>query len=177
MIEFLTKFTQLVTFCLFRYKLPLTKKKQKVMARFEYTKTIEHYSFSAPRYVSEEDYMIIKMKIKQNPSAPLIKESSVEDSHDRLSGVLIVGIIAFIFGLLGMLSSDNPPAWSIILLIASILGVIHPLINMGVYESSRNRNQAERQRIAYFRKLKELVKDSNDYSQFRMKYGRMYGGL
>jgi hypothetical protein len=147
------------------------------MARLEYTKTIEHYSFTAPRFVSEEDFLIIKMKIKQNPSAPLINESSVEDSHDRLTGFLIIGIIAFIFGLIGMLSSNNPPAWSIILLLLSVLGVIHPLINMGTYESSRNRKHAEQQRISYFRKLKELVKESNDYAQFRMKYGRIYGGL
>jgi hypothetical protein len=147
------------------------------MARLEYTKTIEHYSFSAPRYVSEEDFMIIKMKIKQNPSAPLVDESSVEQSENRLGLVLFIGIVALLIGLVGMFSSDSPPGWSIVLLILSIFGVIHPLINGGVYESTRNRNQAERQRIDYFRKLKELVKDSNDYSQFRMKYGRMHGGL
>ena len=58
------------------------------MARLEYTKTIEHYSFSAPRYVSEEDFMIIKMKIKQQPNTPLVDESSVEQSENRLGGVL-----------------------------------------------------------------------------------------
>ena len=147
------------------------------MARFEYTKTIEHYSFSAPRYVSEEDYNIIKMKIKQQPNTPLVDESSVEQSENRLGGVLFIGVMALLIGLVGVFSSDSPPGWAIVLLLLSIFGVIHPLINMGVYESTRNRNQAERQRIDYFRKLKELVKDSNDYSQFRLKYSRMYGGL
>jgi hypothetical protein len=145
------------------------------MARFEYTKTIEHYSFTPPSFISEEQYNQLKRQVTKHPNIPFIDEDAVEKSHGRLSVLVLAGFIGAGIGIMGMFSSDTPPGWAVILMLISVLGVLHPLINMGTYDSSRNRVRAERERIAYFRKLKELVKSYHDYNSFRVVYARVYG--
>lgn len=142
------------------------------MARFEYTKTVEHYSFTPPRMVSEEDFRIMKMKIQMNPEAPLIEENKAESRHGVLTIIVVLGFIAVIIALFGMFSSDNPPGWSIGLMLISVFFVLHPLVNMGTFESSKNYIRAERERVQYFRKLKSIVNESADYYTFRDKYER-----
>jgi hypothetical protein len=142
------------------------------MARFEYTKTVEHYSFNPPRMVSEEDFRIMKMKIKMNPEARLIDEKEAEKKHEHLSLLVFFGLVAMGIGLIGMFSNDNPPGWSIVLLLISLFGVLHPLLNMGTYESSKNYIRAERERVQYFRKLKNIVNESPDYYTFAEKNKR-----
>ena len=96
------------------------------MARFEYTKTVEQYSFIPPRIVSEEDFRIMKMKIQMNPEAPLINETEAENKHDRLTLLVVLGFVAVIIALFGMFSSENPPGWSIGLMLISLFFVLHP---------------------------------------------------
>jgi amino acid transporter len=144
------------------------------MARFEYTKTVEHYSFKAPRMISEEDFNIIKMKIRMNPSEPLIDEKTVERSHDRLSGILLIGVAAVAISLIALFNSKEPPGWAIIILLIGVFGVLHPIVNMGNYESSKNQLNAERDRIQYFRKLKDIVSQSTDYRTFQINYRRYF---
>ena len=146
------------------------------MARIYYTKTIEHYAFNPPQVISEEDFNILKMKIGMNPSAPLIDERSVESSHDKMTLLVVIGIFALIISIIGMMSSDSPPGWSMILLLISVFGVIHPLINGGVYESKKNELRADKQRIAYYRKLKSIVIQSPDYQSFKLNYRRSFTG-
>ncbi len=145
------------------------------MARFEYTRTVEHYSFRVPRMVSEEDYNIIKMKIRMNPSEPLIDEKMVERGHDRLSGILLIGVFGLTISLITLFNSEVAPIWAIIVLLTSVFGVLHPILNMGTYESSRNQLNAERDRIQYFRKLKNIVSQSPDYRTFQANYRRQFG--
>ena len=147
------------------------------MARFEYTRTVEHYTFTPPRIVSEQDFNIIKMKIRQNPHAPLIDETSAEASHNSMGGLVLIGIVALVIALIGMFSSDTPPGWSVILMLISVFGILHPLVNTGSYESSRNYMKADQDRIAYFRTLKGMVNESPDYPTFKIRYWRIYGGF
>lgn len=144
------------------------------MARFEYTKTVEHYSFNPPRFISQEDYNIMKMKLQMNPHAPLINETDALKGSDRMNIIVLVGFIALAIGLIGMFSNDNPPGWAVILVLISVFGVLHPLVNMGAWESSRNRARAEEMRIQYFRKVKALINTTSDYSAFRNRYAEMF---
>jgi hypothetical protein len=145
------------------------------MARFEYTKTVEYYSFTPPRSINEALYEQLKSQIKRHPNLPLVDEEVVEKSHNRLSGILLVGIIALVIGLFGMFSNENPPGWSVILMLISVFGVLHPIVNMGTYDSSKNRIRAERERISYFRKLKDLISNSKDYKDFKSRYPEIFG--
>lgn len=144
------------------------------MARFEYTKTIEHYNFTPPQSISEEDFIKLKTRIRENPNSSLINETTVSDTHDRLVIIVTVGVILLIIGLFGMLSTDNPPAWSVILILISVLGVLHPIINMGKLQSSQNKVTADKGRITYFKDLKKLVEESSDYRTFKFKYELKY---
>ena len=112
------------------------------------------------------------MKIQMNPEAPLIEENNAESRHGVLTIIVVIGFIAVIIALFGMFSSENPPGWSIGLMLISVFFVLHPLINMGTFESSKNYIRAERERVQYFRKLKSIVNESSDYYTFRDKYER-----
>lgn len=144
------------------------------MARFEYTSTIAHYSFSIPEFVSEENYNLLKMKVIMNPSAPLIEETSAESKHEKLTLLIVIGIIALGIGLLGIFSTENPPGWSIILILISVFGILHPLLNMGTYQSSQNYINAEREKIEYFQKLKRIIMSSSDYRGFLDNYRKTF---
>lgn len=144
------------------------------MARFQYTRTIEHYSFTPPRFISESEYYSIKMKILQAPEEPLVKEEVAEKNHGRLTLILAVGIIALVIGLFGAFSNDSKPDWAMILILISIFGILHPLVNMGSYQSSLNRVKAERERILYFQHLKKMVASSNNYPVFWDNYRKIY---
>jgi len=145
------------------------------MARFEYTRTIENYTFTPPRFISREDYELLKKQIEKHPNLPLVDEVNIEKSHGRLSAVLFIGIIALIIGLFVIFSSDEPPGWAILLIMGSVFGVLHPLMNMGTFQSSQNKVEADRQRIAFFRRLKEIISVSRDYPEFRETYEKSYG--
>ncbi|MFN5910042.1 MAG: hypothetical protein ACK45H_01780 [Bacteroidota bacterium] len=140
------------------------------MARFEYTRTVEQYSFAPPRMVSEEDYNIIKMKIRMNPSEPLIDEKKVERGHNILSAIVLVGAIGAGISVFTLFNSEEPPGWAVIVMLVGVFGILHPFLNMETYESSRNQLNAERDRIQYFRKLKNIVSQSPDYRTFQVNY-------
>ena len=145
------------------------------MARFEYIRTIEYYTFTPPQFISREDYELLKKQIEKHPKLSLVDEENIEKSHGRLSAVLVIGIIALVIGLFVTFSSDEPPGWAILLIMGSVFGVLHPLMNMGAFQSSQNKVEADRQRIAFFRRLKKIISASRDYHEFRDSYQKSYG--
>jgi len=145
------------------------------MARFTYTKTVEHYSFNPPTSISEEEYNLLKIKILRNPDAPLIDEEAQQKSHDKLTTILMAGIVVLIIGLIGMFAFEEPKWWGVLLTILSVFGVLHPIVNMGQLESSKNRVKAEQERINYFRNLKDMIQKSKSYSDFYIAYHLKYG--
>jgi hypothetical protein len=140
------------------------------MARITYTKTIENYNFSIPSFISEEQYIFMKIELQNNPNTPLIDENTIQKSHDKLTTVLVIGIIVFIIGLFGMFAFETPQWWGGILMIISAFGVLHPIVNMGQLESSRNKLIVEQKRIEYFRALKIILLNSSNYDNFKMNY-------
>ena len=145
------------------------------MARFTYTKTVEHYSFSPPQMISEAEYNELKTKILRNPQAPIIDESAEQKSHDNLSTILMIGVVFLVIGLFGMFAFDEPQWWGVLLTILSTFGVLHPIINMGQMESSKNKLRAEQDRILFYRDLKEIIQKSRSYQEFRILYQLKYG--
>lgn len=144
------------------------------MARITYTKTIENYNFSIPSYISEEQYILMKIEVQKNSNVPLIDENTVQKSHDKLTTVLCIGIIVLIIGLYGMFAFESPKWWGGILMIISIFGVLHPIVNMGKLESSKNKLVVEQKRIEYFRALKIILLNSTDYDSFKKSYNKKF---
>lgn len=145
------------------------------MARFTYTKTVESYTFNPPATVSEEEFYQFKLQIRRNPNAPLIDENAVQNSHEKLTNILIVGFIALVIGLFGMFGFDTPQWWGVLLTLLSVFGVLHPIVNMGKLESSRNRLTAEQKRISYYRDLKTIIENCSNFEEFILKYELKYG--
>jgi len=145
------------------------------MARFTYTKTVESYTFNPPTFVSVEEFNQFKLQIRRNPDAALIDENAVQNSHDKLTTILIVGVIALAIGLFGMLGFESPQWWGVILTLLSVFGVLHPIVNMGQLDSSRNRLAAEQKRINYYRGLKNMIQKSQSYQEFCISYHLKYG--
>ena len=147
------------------------------MARFTYTKTVEYYNFTPPKSISEEEFKAYKTQINRNPNAPLMDEKAVQNSHEKLTTVLIFGIIALVIGLFGMFAFDSPQWWGVLLTLISVFGVLHPIVKMGQLESSRNRLEAEPKKIRFYRELKEMIKKSKTYQEFIIKYIIQYGDI
>ena len=145
------------------------------MARFNYTKTVEHYSFNPPQMISEVEYNQLKTKILQNPDATLIDEQAEQKSHDKLTTVLIIGVLVLVIGLFGMFAFKEPKWWGVLLTILSIFGVLHPIVNMGQLESSKNKLRAEQNRILFYCDLKDIIQKSRSYQEFRILYLLKYG--
>jgi len=145
------------------------------MARFTYTKTVENFTFNPSTTVSEEEFNQFKLQIRRNPDAPLIDENAVQNSHEKLTTILTFGVIALVIGLFGMFGFDTPQWWGVLLTILSVFGVLHPIVNMGQLESSRNRVAAEQKRISYYRELKTMVENCPTYLEFKLKYELKYG--
>ena len=139
------------------------------MARFTYTKTVENYSFVPPRMISEKEYTQLKQQILQNPSEPLINELEARNAHDRLLTFLYVGVFLLIIGLIGMFVDDTPKWWGVLLMFISVFGILHPIINEGQLESSRNRVRAHDEKIMYYRNLKKNIAKTNSYLEFLRK--------
>jgi hypothetical protein len=143
--------------------------KIEIMARFTYTKTVESYSFVPPRMISEKEYNSLKLQVLQNPSEPLIDEMQARNSHERLLQFLYLGVFLFAIGLIGMFANKEPTWWGCILLLVSVFGFIHPVINEGQLESSRNRVRAHDEKIMYYRNLKKNIAKTNSYLEFLSK--------
>jgi hypothetical protein len=139
------------------------------MARFTYTKTVENYSFVPPRMISEKEYNLYKQQILQNPTEPLINEMEARNSHERLVNILYIGIIMLVLGLIGMFATNEPQWWGALLMFVSVFGIIHPLINKGQLESSRNKVRAYDQKIMYYSNLKNTILKTNSYLEFLRK--------
>jgi hypothetical protein len=148
--------------------------KNNSMAKFTYTRTVESYSFTPPSFISEDHYNELKKQISKQPNSPLINENKVEKSHQRLKALVSVGTAALIIGVLVAFNSSNPPTWSIILIFLSVFGILHPIVNMGTYASSKNRLETERRRINYYRQLKRILLETEGYQNFIVKYSMMY---
>lgn len=144
------------------------------MARFTYTKTIENYSFNPPRSISLAEYLTLKKQIENQPSKPLIDEESVQKSHERLQLFIGFGGLMLAVGLIGLFAMDKPTWWGGLLTLISTFGILHPSINSGNLESSRNRVAVEDTRIAYFRHLKRLIETSKDFSDFQLNYSKQF---
>lgn len=76
-------------------------------------------------------------------------EKAVQNSHEKLTTILIFGTIALIIGVFGMFAFDSPQWWGVLLTIISVFGVLHPIVNMGQLESSRNRLEAEPKKFVF----------------------------
>jgi hypothetical protein len=74
-----------------------------------------------------------------------------------------------------MFAFEEPKWWGVLLTIISTFGVLHPIVNMGQLESSKNLLKAEQARINYFRNLKDLVQNSKSYTDFHIAYQLRYG--
>jgi hypothetical protein len=144
------------------------------MARITYTKRIETYTFNPPRSISLSEYLTLKKQIENQPNKPLIDEESVHKSHEKLQLLIGFGVILLAVGLIGLFAVDTPTWWGGLLTIISIFGILHPSINSGNLESSRNRVAVEDTRIAYFRHLKRLIETSKDYSDFQLNYSKQF---
>ena len=139
------------------------------MARFTYTKIVENYSFVPPRTISEKEYNLYKQQILQHPTEPLINEMEARNSHQRLLQFLYLGVFLFAIGIIGMFANEEPTWWGCILLLVSVFGFIHPVINEGQLESSRNRVRAHNEKIMYYRNLKKNITKTNSYLEFLRK--------
>jgi len=139
------------------------------MARFTYTKTVENYSFTPPRTITETEYNSLKLQVLQNPSEPLIDEMQARNSHERLLTFLYIGVGMLILGLIGMFATDEPQWWGALLMFISVFGIIHPIINEGQLESSRNMVRAYDQKIMYYKNLKNTIVKTNSYLEFLRK--------
>ncbi len=143
--------------------------KLEIMARFTYTKTVENYSFVPPQMISEKEYILLKQQILQHPTEPLINEMEARNSHERLLTFLYVGVFLLIIGLIGMFADDTPKWWGVLLMFISVFGILHPIINEGQLESSRNRVRAHDEKIMYYRNLKKNITKTNSYLEFLRK--------
>jgi hypothetical protein len=139
------------------------------MARFTYTKIVENYSFTPPRTITESEYNALKLQVLQNPSEPLIDEMQARNSHERLLTFLYIGVGMLILGLIGMFATDEPQWWGALLMFISVFGIIHPIINEGQLESSRNMVRAHDQKIMYYKNLKNTILKTNSYLEFLRK--------
>jgi hypothetical protein len=148
------------------------------MARITYTKTVYNFKFTPPKEISEPEFIQYKRFIQLNPNKPLINEHRAEQSHDKLTGFVLVGIILLIIGLIGMFGFDSPQWWGVVATIISVLGILHPIINGGVYESSKNSLNNFQDEIAFYKSLKQMIINSETYEnfarQYRLKYGYRY---
>jgi hypothetical protein len=145
------------------------------MARITYTKTVYNFKFTPPKEISEPEFIQYKRFIQLNPNKPLINEHRAEQSHDKLTGFVLVGIILLIIGLIGMFGFDSPQWWGVVATIISVLGILHPIINGGVYESSKNSVNNFQDDIKFYQNLKEMIKNSDSYSDFAREYRLKYG--
>jgi len=145
------------------------------MARITYTKTVYYFKFTPPKEISEPEFIQYKRFIQLNPNKPLIDEQRSERSHDRLTGFVLVGIILLIIGLIGMFGFDSPQWWGVVATIISVLGILHPIINGGVYESSKNSVNNFQDEIKFYQNLKEMIKNSDIYSDFAREYRLKFG--
>lgn len=150
-------------------------KKENIMARITYTKTVYNFKFTPPKEISEPEFIQYKRFIQLNPNKPLIDEQRSERSHDRLTGFVLVGIILLIIGLIGMFGFDSPQWWGVVATIISVLGILHPIINGGVYESSKNSVNNFQDEIKFYQNLKEMIKNSDIYSDFAREYRLKFG--
>lgn len=91
------------------------------------------------------------------------------NAHDRLLTFLYVGVFLLIIGLIGMFVDDTPKWWGVLLMFISVFGILHPIINEGQLESSRNRVRAYDEKIVYYRNLKNTIVKTNSYLEFLRK--------
>ena len=148
--------------------------KKNIMARITYTKTVYNIPFTPPKEIAEIEYIQYKRFIQLNPNKALIDEQRSERSHDRLTGFILVGVVLLVIGLFGLLASETPQWWGGILVFISVLGILHPIVNGGVYESSKNSVNNFQDEIKFYRNLKEMIKNSDSYSDFARQYFLKY---
>ena len=147
------------------------------MPKFRYTRVVTNYTFTPPQNISEADYNTLKNLFKINPHADIggLKKEMEEDRKDneKMNTILTIGLICFFIGLLAMLSSDNNQ-WGFILMFLSLVFSIHPIINTGILQSSKNKASAFKDKQAYFTDLKKMIINSSNYKNFSKDYGKKY---
>jgi hypothetical protein len=144
------------------------------MARITYTKTVYDIKYRAPQVISEVEFNQYKRFIILNPNAPPINEQRSEKSHDKLTGFVLIGVVLLIIGLIGLFGFDSPQWWGGVSMVVSVFGILHPILNGGVYESSKNSVKNFSDEIKFYRELKELIKDSSSYADFNYRYQVKY---
>jgi hypothetical protein len=144
------------------------------MAKITYTKTVYDIKFRAPQVISEVEFNQYKRFISLNPNASLINEQRSEKSHDKLTGFVLIGVVLLIIGLIGLFGFDSPQWWGGVSMVVSVFGILHPILNGGVYESSKNSVKNFSDEIKFYRELKELIKDSSSYADFNYRYQVKY---
>jgi hypothetical protein len=86
-----------------------------------------------------------------------------------------VGVVLLVIGLFGLLASETPQWWGGILVFISVLGILHPIVNGGVYESSKNSVNNFQDEIKFYQNLKEMIKKSDSYIDFAREYRLKFG--
>lgn len=150
------------------------------MPKFRYTRTVTNYTFIPPVKISEEEYNALKRLLYSHPDADIGGGPDKEDqkSDDKMQLLLAVGIICFFIGLLTNLSYDSPadtPAWSSLLMFASVFFILHPILNTGMLQSSVNKASAEKSKQAFYKELAKMILNSTSYFRFSQEYYNRFG--
>jgi len=102
------------------------------MSCIEFTRIVENYTFTPPSFISERDYDLLKTKTNLSREVPLYRNAKIEHAHNNLTALILVSFLAVVLVIFGLVSSNETPAWAIILLVISIFGVLHPMVNSRV---------------------------------------------
>jgi hypothetical protein len=147
------------------------------MPKFNYTKTVYHYSFNPPSTITKAEYESYKQMLKVDPRADLAPDSGVRKRNDFMYVLVVIGIICFLIGLftcLGAEKSSDAPGWAICMVFGSLFFVLHPIINGGKLESSINEDKADNDRTQFYENLRAMIISSNSYEEFIGKYRLKY---
>jgi hypothetical protein len=138
------------------------------MARFQYTRTVHHYSFQPPDRISELEYNSYKQMLLVNPNSDITPTDNSKKKNSFLYGLVIVGVILLIIGF-------ATETWVLVFL--SIFLVLHPIVNTGILQSSINQDRATNAKIEFYNDLKRMILNSRSYSDFNIAYKAKYSPL
>jgi hypothetical protein len=138
------------------------------MARFEYTRTIHHYSFQPPESISELEYNSYKQMLLVNPNSDITPTDNSKKKNSFLYILVVVGVLLLIIGFV-------TETW--ILVFLSIFLVLHPIVNTGILQSSINQDKATNAKMEFYNDLKRMILNSRNYNDFYVSYKNKYSPL
>jgi len=149
------------------------------MPKFNYTKTVYHYSFTPPSTITRAEYESYKQMLRIDPNANLATKSDVRKRNDVKYVILFIGIVCCLIGLFTCLGAEknDPPGWAIAMFFISLMFVVFPFIAGGALESSINEDKADNDRNQFYNDLRLIIINSNSYEDFMGKYRQRYRTL